>query len=71
MKYMGTLEPDFTGGVSMSFRYKSLSLSSSFNLQIGGKKFLYEVFDESIVTSTPSAYVNLPKELTKRMEKAR
>ena len=39
MKYMGTLEPDFTGGVSMSFRYKSLSQSSSFNLQIGGKKF--------------------------------
>ena len=69
MKYMGTLEPDFTGGVSMSFRYKSLSLSSSFNLQIGGKKFLYEVFDESIVTSTPSAYVNLPKELTKRWRK--
>ena len=30
---------------------------------------MYEVFDESIVTSTPSAYVNLPKELTKRWRK--
>ena len=69
MKYMGKLEPDFSGGVSMSFRYKSLSLSTSFNLQVGGKKFLYAMFDESIVTSTPSAYVNLPQELNKRWRK--
>ena len=69
MKYMGKLEPDFSGGVSMSFRYKSLSLSTSFNLQVGGKKFLYEMFDESIVASTPSAYVNLPQELNKRWRK--
>lgn len=67
MKYMGTMEPDFSGGLSMSWRYKSLSLSTSFNLQIGGKKFLYQVFDESIVTSSvPSAYLNLPKEMTRR-----
>lgn len=70
MKYMGTLEPDFQGGVSMSWRYKSLSLSTSFNLQIGGKKFLYHVFDEDMVTSTPSAYVNLPKEMVKRWKKS-
>lgn len=70
MKYMGTLEPDFQGGVSMSWRYKSLSLSTSFNLQIGGKKFLYHVFAEDIVTSTPSAYVNLPKEMVKRWRKS-
>lgn len=69
MKYMGTLEPDFSGGVSMSFRYKGISLSTSFTLQLGGKKFLYSVFDESIVTSTPSAYVNLPEELAKRWRK--
>ena len=69
MKYMGTLEPDFQGGVSMSWRYKSLSISTSFNLQIGGKKFLYHVFSEDIVTSTPSAYVNLPKEMVKRWRK--
>ena len=69
MKYMGTLEPDFSGGVSMSFRYKSLSLSTSFNLQIGGKKFLYKVFDDAIIQTTPSAYYNLPQEMTKRWRK--
>ena len=45
MKYMGTMEPDFSGGLSMSFRYKTLSLSTSFNLNIGGKKFLYSIFN--------------------------
>lgn len=69
MKYMGTLEPDFSGGLSMSFRYKSLSLATSFNLNIGGKKFLYPVFDEDIVHSTPSAYVNLPEEMVHRWRK--
>lgn len=69
MKYMGTLDPDFSGGLSMSFRYKSLSLSTSFNLQVGGKKFLYQVFDESMIYSTPSAYSNLPKELVRRWRK--
>ena len=69
MKYMGTTEPDFQGGVSMSFSYKTLSLSTSFNLQLGGKKFLYHIFDETtfgIGNSTPSAYANLPKEMVKR-----
>lgn len=69
MKYMGTLEPDFSGGVSMSFRYKTLLLSTSFNLNIGGKKFLYPIFAEDIVNSTPSAYINLPQEMTKRWRK--
>ena len=69
MKYMGTMEPDFSGGLSMSFRYKTLSLSTSFNLNIGGKKFLYPVFADDIVSSTPSAYINLPQEMTKRWRK--
>lgn len=69
MKYMGTLEPDFSGGLSMSFRYKTLYLSTSFNLNIGGKKFLYPIFAEDIVSSTPSAYINLPEEMTKRWRK--
>ena len=48
----------------MSFRYKSLSLSTSFNLQLGGKKFLYNIFEGD--NDTPSAYINLPKEMAKR-----
>ena len=69
MKYMGTMEPDFSGGISMSFRYKSLSLSTSFNVQLGGKKFLYHVFDDTAIQSTASAYSNLPKEMVKRWRK--
>lgn len=66
MKYMGSLEPDFSGGLSTSFRYKTLALSASFNLNLGGKRFLYSMFNEDIVTSVPSAYVNLPHELINR-----
>ncbi len=69
MKYMGTLEPDFQGGVSMSFRYKTLTLSTSFNLNIGGKKYLYTMFAEDMTQNRPSAYNNLPQELTKRWRK--
>lgn len=69
MKYMGTMEPDFSGGISMSFRYKSLSLSTSFNVQLGGKKFLYHVFDDTAIQSIASAYSNLPKEMVKRWRK--
>ena len=69
MKYMGTMEPDFSGGLSMSFRYKTLSLSTSFNLNIGGKKFLYSIFNDSYKMTTPSAYMNLPHEMVDRWRK--
>ena len=69
MKYMGKLEPDFQGGVSMSFRYKTLTLSSSFNLNVGGKKFLYTVFNDDMRQYRPNAYSNLPKDLIKRWRK--
>ncbi len=40
MTYAGKLEPDFTAGLSTSFRYKSLSLSANFYLSTGNQKFL-------------------------------
>lgn len=64
MKYMGKLDPDFTAGLSTSFRYKSLVLSASFNLQVGGKKFLAPAFDTK--NDVPGDYTNLPKELVHR-----
>lgn len=70
MKYMGSLEPDFSGGLSTTFMYKTLILSASFNLNIGGKRFLYHMFDEDMANSTPSAYSNLPHELVNRWKKA-
>lgn len=64
MKYAGKKEADFTGGLTTSFRYKTLALSASFNLSIGGDKFLAPVFETT--GGTPNAYYSLPKELVKR-----
>jgi TonB-linked SusC/RagA family outer membrane protein len=66
MKYAGRFDPDFTAGFSSSFRYKSLMLSASFNVALGGKRLLYRMFDRS---GLPSAYNNLPKEFVNRWRK--
>lgn len=69
MKYMGKLDPDITSGLSMSFRYKDFSLSSSFYLSIGGKKYLATMFNADIMNNTPLEYNNLPKDLVDRWRK--
>lgn len=69
MKHVGKLDPDFTGGVTMGFRWKDLSLSSSFYLSAGGKKFLAKVYDNDMFNSTPYEYNNLPKDLEYRWRK--
>jgi TonB-linked SusC/RagA family outer membrane protein len=66
MEYAGKLVPDFEGGLSSTWRYKTLTLATSFNLNVGGKKFLYNMFNR---TSLPSAYDNLPKEFVDRWKK--
>ena len=45
--YSGNSEPDFTGGLSFSLRYKNVTLSSGLSLLLGGKKRL------------PSPYANI------------
>ena len=70
MKYSGTLEPDFAGGISTSLRYKTLTLAASFNVNIGSKRFLEALFPESMVNDAPSAYSNLSKELLGRWKNA-
>lgn len=69
MKYAGKLDPDFTGGINTSLKYKQLTLSASFNLQVGGKKFLAPMFDSNMNNTTPYEYNNLPKDLVKRWRK--
>lgn len=64
MEYVGKLDPDFTGGLSMSFRYKEFSLSSSFYLQLGGKRFLHAAYGTT--NYLPSEYENLSSELNGR-----
>ena len=69
MKYMGKMDPDLSAGMNTSFRYKSLSLSASFNIQVGGKKFLATMFGADMINDTPWEYNNLPKDLVNRWRK--
>ena len=65
LKYAGKLDPDFQAGISTSLRWRSLTLSSSFTWQQGGKKLLYKMFNLP-QGQLPSAYSNLPKEFVNR-----
>ena len=69
MKYMGKLDPDLTAGISTSFRYKTLTLSASFNVQFGGKKFLAPLFSADMRNNTPYEYDNLQKDFVNRWQK--
>lgn len=62
MQYMGKLDPDFTSGLGLNFRYKMLSLSSSFYLQVGGKKFLAPLYNYEVgKAGLPTEYENLSR----------
>ncbi|MEJ2883238.1 SusC/RagA family TonB-linked outer membrane protein [Pedobacter sp. GR22-6] len=64
MEYVGKLDPDFTSGLGMNFRYKMLSLNSSFYLQVGGKKFLAPLY--TLTNNLPTEYQNLSRQLLDR-----
>jgi hypothetical protein len=64
MKYMGKLDPDFTGSIGLNFRYKKLTLNTSVYLQLGGKKFLSPAYPLS--ATLPTEYENLSAELLNR-----
>jgi len=62
MQYMGKLDPDFTSGLGMNFRYKMLTLSSSFYLQVGGSRFLAPLYNYASSNSgLPTEYENLSR----------
>lgn len=68
--YSGSTEPDFTGGLNFSVRYKAFSLTSSFSLLLGGVKRLdspYKDFYWGI--RIPDATKNLNRNLLKRWKK--
>lgn len=68
--YSGSSEPDFTGGLNLGVRYKSLTLNSSFSLLLGGHKRLpnpYRGFGAGV--RLPDATTNITKELNKRWKK--
>ena len=58
-QYLGTILPDFTGGVLNTFRYKNLSLTASIDFQKGGKFFsLSEMWGSSSGLMKETAAVN-------------
>jgi len=63
MVYAGKREADFTGGLSSQFRYRQLSFSFNFSLQIGGKKLLSPAYKS---TTLPNEYENFSTELLNR-----
>jgi TonB-linked SusC/RagA family outer membrane protein len=64
MTYVGKLDPDFTSGLNMNFRYKMLTLNSGFYLQIGGKKFLAPLY--KLTNNLPTEYQNLSRQILDR-----
>lgn len=39
LRYLGNVNPDWIGGLSMSFRYKGFTLNTTFSAQLGGKTY--------------------------------
>ena len=64
--YSGQKNPFITGGLNTSFRYKSVSFSTSFNLLIGGKKRLPNPYSNFSGGKMPDASKNLLKDLNDR-----
>jgi len=64
MTYAGKFDPDFTSGLGLNFRYKMLSLNSSFYLQVGGKKFLTPLY--TYVADLPTEFQNLSRNILDR-----
>lgn len=69
MKYAGKLNPDFTSGLSTSISYKTITVSSSAYLSVGGRKLLSPLYPVEMVRSTPNEYNNLSKYLINRWRK--
>ncbi|RXK87067.1 SusC/RagA family TonB-linked outer membrane protein [Filimonas effusa] len=64
MTYAGKANPDFTSGIGMNLRYKTLTLSTSFYLQLGGKKFLAPLY--KLTRDLPTEYQNLSRNILDR-----
>lgn len=67
MDYAGTMEPNFTAGISFSLRYKTWFLSSGLYLSTGSQNFMAPPSDA--YTSIPSEYKNMSTEWLKRWRK--
>lgn len=64
MVYAGVRQPRFSGGVSTSLRYKTWTLSTSFNVALGHHRLLYPIYGDNV--SSPSAEANLDRTFVDR-----
>ncbi|MFV0323387.1 MAG: SusC/RagA family TonB-linked outer membrane protein [Bacteroides xylanisolvens] len=69
--YSGEKEPYFTGGLGLSFRYKSLSLNTSFSLLLGSHKRLPSPYGDfrGNHNMMPNPTVNVNRDLLNRWQK--
>ena len=67
MEYAGKLDPDFTTGISFTFRYKTLSLTSGLYFSMGNQQFLAPM--GSVYESIPGEEYNMSTEWLKRWRK--
>ncbi|WP_292268669.1 SusC/RagA family TonB-linked outer membrane protein [Butyricimonas sp.] len=67
LKYSGKREPDLSGGVSMSFRYKNLSLNTRFALSLGNKIRLNDLYDSDFFR-LPYPAQNMSSEFVNRWQ---
>lgn len=68
LKYSGRREADFTGGFSMSFRYKRLSLNTRFSLSLGNKIRLNDLYNGNNL-KLPYPAQNMSSEFVNRWQK--
>lgn len=68
MVYSGKREPVTSGGFSLNYRYKRISLSSSFAYALGNKVRLYDLYDNANQT-LPLPVQNMADEFTERWQK--
>ena len=69
MVYAGQQDPDFTGGLNLTLRYKQLTLGTGFMLLLGGKNRLPSPYANFSNGKVPDGTVNLSRDLTKRWQK--
>ena len=69
LKYSGKREADISGGLSMSFRYKRLSLNTRFALSLGNKIRLNDLY-VSDHNALPYPAQNISSEFVKRWQKS-
>lgn len=68
LKYSGKREADLTGGLSMSFRYKQLALSTRFAMSLGNKIRLNDLYDDNNLR-LPFPAQNMSSEFVNRWRK--